>query len=129
MAEKNITQEQLNSVLTKIDYLEKIYYELRLKNKDDLHELEKMITNAVRSGNEPILLEIESMKKRIVILETSEANKALEKSREAWKTVRTVLISGIVTFFVTLLLNNAVSLINDNKMQERKENENVQIDK
>lgn len=91
-----------------------------------------MITQAVTEGINPIIEKIDKQEKRIVCLEQAEAKKALEDKMQFWKTARITVLGVVVTFFATILLNNAISLIANtpsdninNSEIEVKENENI----
>lgn len=102
MAGKNGSQdyEVLNN---KIEVLEKAYYELLLKNKDEFHDLEKLVSKAVKDGNNDVLNKIEEIEKRVVVLENKDGEKA-----------KTILISIATTslgWLVLGVLNNLPAII------------------
>jgi hypothetical protein len=101
----------------RIERLEKEVGELKERNHlQDMtelrkyNELEKLIAKAVEEGIEKVMQKFETLDKRITMLETAEAQKALKSNQEIMKTIKTI----IVTFLVTLLLNNFMAIVSNN---------------
>lgn len=97
--------------------VEKLEEKLNSSEKEQIenyYELTNLIKQAVEEAVKPLLEKLEKQEKRISELENADANKALEKNKEVWKTVRSVIISVIITFFATLILNNLIAIANDN---------------
>jgi len=104
MADKNVSQEQFKTFLNKIDSLEKkleslekVYYELQLKNKDEFHDLEKLVAKAVENGNNVVLTKMEEMEKRILILEQKDGEKAKAILSSIFYTSLGWLVIGILS--------------------------------
>ena len=95
-------------------------------NIRDKYELKDLIRTAVEDGNDKIMLLIKDHETRINILEHSEATKALEKWKTIWKTAATV----VITFLVTLFLNNVRdTLMYQHYHQEQQQTMEVQNEK
>jgi len=105
------TDERINKIEARLDEHEDKINCLEKKQMSDRFELSNLITDAVNKGLKPLMEKQEEQGKRITILENADAQKALEKNKEVWKTIRSIILSIVVTFFVTVLLNNLISII------------------
>ena len=105
------TDERINKIEARLDEHEDKINCLEKKQMSDRFELSNLITEAVNKGLKPLMEKQEEQGKRITVLENAEAQKALEKNKEVWKTIRSIILSIVVTFFVTVLLNNLISII------------------
>lgn len=99
-------KEDIKEIKQKINKLEEWRYEHDLSSLKNLSDLKIMITDAVKEGNEPILKIVNEHTQQITKLENAEAQKALEEKKSNRKQIWSVAISVIVTFFVSILLNN-----------------------
>jgi hypothetical protein len=118
-------QEYLKNLDERITELEKKQHENELNQKDDYHTLENLITKAVQNGNEPVMKVIKDHENRLVILEHSEATKALKKWETICKTVATI----VITFILTLFLNNIRDTLQYQKYNEEHRTMEVQNEK
>lgn len=80
----------------------------------DKFDLSNLIKDAVSEAVKPLIERLEEQEKRIIALENADAKKALESKNEIYKSIRSIIISVVVTFFATILLNNLISIANDN---------------
>lgn len=94
--------------------------------KDDKAELKQLIIDAVEKGTDKISKKIEEHEKRISILENAEAAKIKKQYDDTIKTIRTTIITIIVTFFATLCLNNLLSIAID-QHTENKDTDKVEV--
>lgn len=108
------TDDRIDKIESKLNEHDKKIQDLEKKQLSDKFELSKLITEAVNKGVQPLLEKLEKQDKRITALEQAEAQKALKKNQEMWKTIRSVIISVIITFFATIIINNLISIANDN---------------
>ena len=105
------SDERLNKIEEKIKEHDDKIIELEKRQLTDRFELSNLITEAVNKAIEPLIKKIEAQDKRINTLENAEANKALENKKQFMKCVTSVIISVIVTFFASVILNNLISII------------------
>lgn len=108
------TDNRIDKIESKLNEHDKKIQDLEKKQLSDKFELSKLITEAVNKAVEPLLKKLEKQNDRITALEQAEAQKALKKNQEMWKTIRSVIISVVVTFFATIIINNLISIANDN---------------
>lgn len=120
-------ENRIDKLEKRVEKLEEKDHTIELDQLKQYRSLEQLIAKAVAEGNKTIYEKLEKLDLRVTELENKDAKKALEKNKEIWKTIRSVIISVIVTFFATILLNNLISIANDNI--ESKEVNNVQTNK
>ena len=120
-------ENRIDKLEKRVEKLEEKDHTIELDQLKQYRSLEQLIAKAVAEGNKAIYEKLEKLDFRVTELENKDAKKALEKNKEIWKTIRSVIISIVVTFFATILLNNLISIANDNI--ESKEVNNVQTNK
>ena len=120
-------ENRIDKLEKRVEKLEEKDHAIELDQLKQYRSLEQLIAKAVAEGNKGIYEKLEKLEDRVIVLENKEAQQALAKNKEIWKTVRSVIISVIITFFATILLNNLISIANDNI--ESKEVNNVQTNK
>lgn len=108
------TDERIDKLEKRVDKLEEHNHEQDMTELQKYNNLEKLIAKAVEEGIEKVMQKFETLEKRITTLENAEAQKALKTNQEIWKTVRGIIISVVVTFFATVLLNNLISIASSN---------------
>lgn len=120
-------ENRIDKLEKRVEKLEEKDHAIQMDQLKQYRSLEQLIAKAVAEGNKMIYEKLEKLDFRVTELENKDAKKALEKNKEIWKTVRSVIISIVVTFFATILLNNLISIANDSI--ESKEVNNVQTNK
>ncbi len=108
------TEERLAKIEEKLDEHDDKIIKLEKQQITDKFELSNLITDAVNKAIEPLIKKLEEQDKRITTLENAEAQKALKNSQELWKNVKTIIITAVVSFFATLMINNFVVMISNN---------------
>lgn len=104
------TDERIDKLEKRVDKLEEHNHEQDMSELQKYNNLEKLIAKAVEEGIEKVMQKFETLDKRITMLENAEAQKALKSNQEIMKTIKTI----IVTFLVTLLLNNFMAIVSNN---------------
>lgn len=117
-------REYMEKLDERISVLERDMHENIISQLKQVNELEKLITKAVQNGNEPIMKAIKDHENRLIILEHSDATKALERTKRIGHTVITVAI----TFFITLLLNNMIATITNANIKANQKQEEKQVE-
>lgn len=118
------TDDRIDKIEKKIEEHDKKLILLEQQQMKDTFELKTMITDAVNNAIQPLVQKIdeqgkdqriinEAQDKRITALEQAEANKALQSRKEICKTIKTVAVTAIISFLVTLLLNNFIATITE----------------
>lgn len=115
------TEERIEKLENRVEKLEKHNYEQDMNELQKYNDLEKLIAKAVEEGISKVLEKFEKLEARVSTLEQAEAQKALKRSVEFWKTVKSVLITTIVTFFASILINNFVAMVTSNTNQKTEE--------
>lgn len=116
-------EQRFEKIEKRLDLVEHSLSDYSATNIKDKYELKELIRTAVSEGNDKMMALIKDHEDRLIILEHSDATKALERTRSVSKTVATV----IITFLVTLLLNNIViTVTNANSTNEENKRMEVQ---
>ena len=100
--------DDLSGRVQKLEDKMSLTREEALKSEKNLSDL---ITKAVADGNKEIKSTLDKLDKRIIALENAEAQKALDEKKMFWNTVTKTIMTIVITFFVTLLLNNLIVYI------------------
>lgn len=128
------TDERIEKLEKRVEQHEEKINCLEKKQMKDTYDLKAMIVDAVNQSIKPLITKIEeqgkdqriineAQDKRISALENAEAQKALKNSQEIWKTIKSVIITAIITFFLSILLNNFIASIT-----ESINNENISME-
>lgn len=104
-------KEVVKNIDNRLNKVEENVAKTREEALMDKSYLKDLIVEAVSKGNEKILSEVNCLKIDVDTLKNAEGKRALENRKETLKTVRSVIIGVVVTFFGTILLNNAISII------------------
>jgi hypothetical protein len=103
-------EDRVNKLEQKIEEHDNKIINIEKKQLTDWYELSDLITKAVEKGIEKISKELQEAKCEIDVLKSAEGKRAIEQKGEFWKTVRTVLLGVVITFFATILLNNFIAM-------------------
>lgn len=102
MSSKGNSQDY-DALCNKIEILEKLFYEFQLKNKDEYHDLERLVSKAVKDGNNDVLDKIEEIEKRVVALENKDGKQA--------KTILVAIGTTSLGWLVLGILNNLPAIL------------------
>ena len=105
------TDERIEKLEIRVEKLEDKQQNSELDSLKQYTQLEKLIAKAVSEGNKEIFDKLKELEDRVNTLENAEAHKALESKKQFIKSVTSVIISVIVTFFGSIILNNLISII------------------
>lgn len=108
------TEDRIDKIEQRIVNLEEKAVKIEKIQMQDKFDLSNLIKDAVSEAVKPLIERLEEQEKRIITLENADARKALESKNEIYKSIRSIIISVVVTFFATILLNNLISIASDN---------------